>query len=159
MEGCMGGGRRVHGRGEACLQEVMLDSIHNDLLHLTKAHEGHQVSQSRDLHHAVHMAQLLQQAQHSHPLQGLAVLLQGHLVYWAGACKQADSRFSSDAGTACQYGKYQPARMCVMPVDTVVDSDAVAVCCYGTRDVTAKLLLPDGVARTIQPCCAACCGL
>lgn len=78
-------------KGTACLQKVMLDSIHNNLLHLAKAHEGDQVSQSRDLHHAIHVAQLLQQAQHSHPLQGLAVLLQGHLIYWAGACKRADS--------------------------------------------------------------------
>ena len=108
----------------------MLDSIHNDLLHLAEAHEGNQVSQSRDLHHAVHMAQLLQQAQHSHPLQGLAVLLQRHLIYWAGACKQADSRFSNDANTACWYGKCQLTWRLLLPVGKArtVNSNAVAEC-------------------------------
>ena len=67
----------------------MLDSIDNDLLHLSKAHEGHQGGQGRDLHYAVHMAQLLQQAQHCYPLQGLAILLQRDLLDWTSTCQQA----------------------------------------------------------------------
>lgn len=69
------------------LQEVMLDSIHNDLLHLSEAHEGHQISQGWDLHHTVDMAELLQQTQHRHPLQGLAVLLQSYLFDRTGTCQ------------------------------------------------------------------------
>ena len=66
----------------------MLDSINNDLLHLPKAHERHQISQSRNLHHAVHMAELLQKAQHGYTLQRLAVLLKRNLLYWASPCQQ-----------------------------------------------------------------------
>ena len=66
----------------------MLDSIHNDLLHLPKAHERHQVGQSRNLHHTVHMAELLEEAQHGYTLQRLAVLLEGNLLYGAGPCQQ-----------------------------------------------------------------------
>ena len=66
----------------------MLDSVDNDLLHFPKTHEGHQVSQGRNLHHAVHVAELLQQAQHCYPLQGLAVLLQSDLLNWTSTCRQ-----------------------------------------------------------------------
>ena len=75
-------------RGTApCLQEVMLDGVDNDLLHLAKVHEGHQISQGWDLHDAVDMTQLLQQPQDSYSLQRLAVLLQRHFLHWAGPCR------------------------------------------------------------------------
>ena len=80
------------------LQEVVLDGVNNDLLHFPEVHEGHQVCQCRDFHHAVHMAELLQQAQDCHPLQGLAVLLQRHLLNWAGTCKRQASCLPIFAG-------------------------------------------------------------
>ncbi len=48
------------------MQVVVLDGVHDELLHLAEAEEGHEVGQRGDAHDAVHLRQLLQQAQHGH---------------------------------------------------------------------------------------------
>lgn len=66
MHGCSSTLQEAVGEAGAHLEVALLDGLHNDLLHLAEAKEGHQLGQRGDRHHAVHLRQLLHRPQHRH---------------------------------------------------------------------------------------------
>ena len=111
MHGCSSTLQDAVGGAGAHLEVALLDGLHNDLLHLAEAEEGHQLGQRGDRHHAVHLRQLLHRPQHSH-LRCRSSLRTGLRGTYRSSLRMAGKQSLHWRHWWCKAGKCDKLRRC-----------------------------------------------